>query len=55
MKDFWKDRRVFITGCTGLLGSWLTKTLVERGAEVTGLVRDLVPKSNLNWSGLMTK
>ena len=48
---FWQYRRVFITGCTGLLGSWLTKTLVERGAEVTGLIRDLVPKSNLNWSG----
>ncbi len=50
--NFWQDRRVFITGCTGLLGSWLTKALVERGAEVTGLVRDLVPRSNLNWSGL---
>jgi CDP-glucose 4,6-dehydratase len=50
-KDFWGDKNVFITGCTGLLGSWLTKTLVERGAEVTGLIRDLVPKSNLNWSG----
>ena len=48
---FCQYRRVFITGCTGLLGSWLTKTLVERGAEVTGLIRDLVPKSNLNWSG----
>ncbi len=40
-----------MTGCTGLVGSWLTKTLVEKGAEVTGLIRDLVPKSNLNWSG----
>jgi CDP-glucose 4,6-dehydratase len=48
---FWNDRNVFITGCTGLLGSWLTKKLVENGANVIGLVRDLVPKSNLNWSG----
>ena len=48
---FWKDRNVFVTGCTGLLGSWLTKALVERSANVTGLIRDLVPKSNLNWSG----
>lgn len=55
MKDFWQDRRIFITGCTGLLGSWLTKTLVERNAEVIGLVRDLVPKSNLNWSGFTDK
>lgn len=49
--EFWKNRNVFVTGCTGLLGSWLTKGLVERGANVTGLIRDLVPKSNLNWSG----
>jgi len=48
---FWKNRNVFVTGCTGLLGSWLTKALVEKGASVTGLIRDLVPKSNLNWSG----
>ncbi len=52
---FWKDRNVFVTGCTGLLGSWLTKTLVEYGANVTGLIRDLVPKSNLNWSGFNDK
>jgi len=52
MKDnFWKNRNVFVTGCTGLLGSWLSKALVERGANVIGLIRDLVPKSNLNWNG----
>ncbi len=53
--QFWKDRKVFVTGCTGLLGSWLTKTVVENGAEVTGLIRDLVPKSNLNWTGFNEK
>jgi len=53
--QFWKDRKVFITGCTGLLGSWLTKTLVEKGADVIGLIRDLVPKSNLNWIGFNEK
>lgn len=53
--EFWKNRNVFVTGCTGLLGSWLTRTLVERGASVTGLIRDLVPKSNLNWSGFNDK
>lgn len=47
----WKDKNVFITGCTGLLGSWLTKALVEREANVVGLIRDMVPKSNLDWSG----
>ena len=48
---FWKDRRVFITGCTGILGSWLTLALVEAGADVVGLIRDRVPLSNLNLSG----
>lgn len=45
--NYWQRKNVFITGCTGLLGSWLTKTLVERGANVTGLIRDWVPQSNL--------
>ncbi len=52
---FWKDRNVFVTGCTGLLGSWLTKSLVENGANVVGLIRDSVPRSNLKWSGFDDK
>jgi CDP-glucose 4,6-dehydratase len=51
----WKDKNVFITGCTGLLGSWLTKALVEKKANVVGLIRDMVPQSNLNWSGFNEK
>jgi len=54
-ENYWKDKNVFITGCTGLLGSWLTKKLVEQEANVVGLIRDLVPKSNLNWSGFNEK
>ncbi len=50
-EHFWQDRNVFITGCTGLLGSWLTMALVECGANVVGLIRDWVPRSNLFWSG----
>jgi CDP-glucose 4,6-dehydratase len=52
MTDFWKYRNVFITGCTGLLGSHLTQLLVERKANVVGLVRDIVPKSNLVQTGI---
>lgn len=44
---FWTDRRVFVTGCTGLLGSWLTDALLARGAWVVGLIRDNVPRSRL--------
>jgi CDP-glucose 4,6-dehydratase len=47
MSEFWRDRSVFVTGCTGFLGSWLVADLLERGALVTGLVRDLVPQSPL--------
>jgi len=52
---FWKDRNVFVTGCTGLLGSWLTKSLVKKEANVIGLIRDSVPKSNLSRSGFDDK
>jgi CDP-glucose 4,6-dehydratase len=51
-KNFWNDRSVLVTGCTGLLGSWLTQALVSEGADVTGLVRDIVPRSNLRQSGV---
>jgi CDP-glucose 4,6-dehydratase len=48
---FWKERRVFVTGCTGIVGSWLTLALLDAGAEVVGLMRDRVPLSNLRLSG----
>jgi CDP-glucose 4,6-dehydratase len=51
MTDFWKQRRVMVTGATGLLGSWMTKELLARGAEVTVLVRDWMPRSLLVTSG----
>jgi CDP-glucose 4,6-dehydratase len=49
---FWQDRRVFVTGCTGLVGAWLTKALLDRGAHVVGLVRDQVAGSELRRAGL---
>ena len=45
MPNFWRNKNVFITGSTGFIGYWLTKELVESGAKVTGLVRDVVPQS----------
>ena len=29
---FWIDRPVLVTGATGLLGSWLSRALLARGA-----------------------
>jgi CDP-glucose 4,6-dehydratase len=52
---FWRDRRVFITGCTGLVGAWTTRALVERGAHVVGLIRDQVHGSELVRGGLHRK
>ena len=40
---FWQDRSVFVTGASGLLGGWLSKQLLEKGANVTVLLRDWVP------------
>ena len=55
MSSFWQDRSVLLTGCTGLLGSWMTQELVDRGANVVGLVRDWVPRSRLFVEGLSDK
>jgi CDP-glucose 4,6-dehydratase len=45
--SFWRDRPVFVTGGTGLVGSWLVRRLVEAEADVVCLVRDWVPQSEL--------
>ena len=41
----WRDRPVLVTGGTGLVGSWLVRSLMEAGASVVCLVRDWVPGS----------
>jgi CDP-glucose 4,6-dehydratase len=48
----WRDRRVFVTGASGLLGSALVESLVGRGATVTCLLRDWVPGSRFLESDL---
>lgn len=44
---FWNGRRVFVTGATGIVGSWLVKDLLAQGAYVVTLVRDADPQSEL--------
>jgi len=51
MSAFWRDRRTFISGGTGLVGGWLVKRLRDAGAEPVCLVRDWVPASSLVSSG----
>ena len=50
----WEDKRVFVTGATGLLGSWMVRELQARGAQVVALVRDRVPQSHL-WQAADTE
>ena len=49
--DFWQGHRVFVTGATGIVGSWLVKDLLTQGAYVVVLVRDGDPQSELYRSG----
>ena len=44
--EFWKGRRVLLTGHTGFKGSWLALWLIEMGAQVTGVGLD--PDTNPN-------
>ncbi len=47
----WARSRVFVTGATGLIGSWLVKRLLEARAQVVALIRDWDPQSELIRSG----
>ena len=42
--NFWKDKKVLLTGHTGFKGIWLLIWLMELGAEVWGY--SLEPKNN---------
>jgi len=51
--SLWKNHNVFVTGATGLLGSWLVEELLSQGAQVTCLVRDWVPGCKFINEGLI--
>ena len=45
--EFYKGKKVLVTGHTGFKGSWLCKVLIEAGAEVTGYALDAPTDPNL--------
>lgn len=51
----WQDRPTFVSGATGLVGSWLTERLADLGADVVCLVRDWVPQSRFVRLGTVDK
>lgn len=46
-RDFWKGRKVFVTGHTGFKGVWLCIWLDSLGADVTGYALDPPTEPNL--------
>ena len=48
--DFYKNRKVLITGHTGFKGSWMCKLLIDAGADITGYA--LNPPTNPSLFGI---
>ena len=46
--SFWKNRPVFVTGATGFVGAHIARHLVEQGARVVCLQRDVAPTNPLD-------
>ncbi len=55
LNPFWQDRPVFVTGATGLLGSWLVTELLKHQADVVCLLRDHVPQADLLRTGNLNR
>lgn len=45
--NFWREKRVFVTGHTGFKGSWLCRILLQAGAEVFGYALPAPTEPNL--------
>jgi CDP-glucose 4,6-dehydratase len=52
---YWEGKRVLVTGATGIVGSWVVKDLVSRGAYVVALILDSDPQSELYCSGTINR
>lgn len=50
--DLFAGRRVLVTGAQGFVGSWLAERLLDAGAEVVALQRDVEPQSRFRSDGI---
>jgi len=55
MKIFWENKSVLVTGADGFIGSWLTKALLQKRANVITIVRNKKLKSCLEIQGIKDK
>jgi len=53
--EFWSNKRVLVTGASGMVGSWLVRWLCDAGAYVVAFVADFDPQSELIRSGYINK
>lgn len=44
----WMELPVLVTGADGFIGSWIAKELIEKGANVVTIVRDIKKHNNLD-------
>ena len=49
--DFWTGKQVLVTGATGFFGGWLIRSLLQRGAQITAIVRNDKPESQFYEQG----
>ncbi len=54
-KERYVGRTVLVTGASGIVGSWLVRSLLDAGATVVALVRDEDPHSEFVRSGDVTR
>jgi len=55
MSFSWKERRVLVTGATGIVGSWLCEELVANGAYVVAMILDDDPFSRFYSDGISNR
>ena len=55
IKDFYRNKKIFVTGHTGFKGTWLSNVLIQMGAEVTGYSNHIEAQSLYDITGTNLK